>query len=418
MSSRNQVQGIGYRTRLLGAPASLAGTLDALSQKTADNRWVIYVAPLGGGRHLVRNDCNDQTYDVGSAVNTTFREGDSVLVGSNGGTAGEVIIAGPDLSRSGAGGTAQEISYRAISRGIVAPSSCPVALTGRSYLSIVPLSDGYQCCLYRDAVYLSDKGVPWGVGLVMGSPAWPQRLAADIIVSGAASTALYYTIDPIAGTVATATMSWAGGVGPMLVSGGYVYWVAYPNDIDPAASVQLYRSPVGFAGDVDEPTARVGGVFTISGLAAYRGLCSLGGAQFVLPATVSSVPKLLYFNGSSWVLRSVPVLGAEDPAPGFQVSGGAFRLAHRPLVDATSGESYLFPDTPEWTGFHSTSYTVFMSVSPGRGEILVYPVDDGLGGFKLLRIPLRPVGASCSAPYQVIGTSPHGQPTHLLPRDH
>lgn len=100
MGSRSHLQGVGSSVALLGR-RNLASLFEAQAQRNADVRFAIYIRSLGGGRHSVHNECNDQPYTVGSiAANLTFSKDQKVTLGSNYGNVGEVIlgVAPPNLA--------------------------------------------------------------------------------------------------------------------------------------------------------------------------------------------------------------------------------------------------------------------------------------------------------------------------------
>ena len=80
----------------------LRGVLERNRQQTADNRWADYVRPIGNDRHLVRNFDNSQVYVVGSAFpGISFAPGSSVILASNTGQPGEIVIGMPSADRRG-----------------------------------------------------------------------------------------------------------------------------------------------------------------------------------------------------------------------------------------------------------------------------------------------------------------------------
>ncbi len=83
---------------------TLATVLDGRRQAEADLRRALYVRPLGYGFHVVKNVCNDQEYTVadGLGFKRTFTPGTAVLLGSQTGHPGELLMAGPP---SGVGGS-------------------------------------------------------------------------------------------------------------------------------------------------------------------------------------------------------------------------------------------------------------------------------------------------------------------------
>lgn len=103
MGSGSHVQGIPQRPGLASSRNRRA-VMERDRERTNDNRFAVYIQPLGGGLHLVRNHCNPTPYPVGSAVaNLSFAPGTDVILGSNGGHPGEVIMGGPPPGRGGVG---------------------------------------------------------------------------------------------------------------------------------------------------------------------------------------------------------------------------------------------------------------------------------------------------------------------------
>ena len=88
----------GIRIGQRGVPA----ILERNRQLTADNRWGIYVGPLGRGRHRVKLPHSDQTFIVSSSSPlASFTPGAAVIIGSNTGRPGEVLLGLPSSGKVG-----------------------------------------------------------------------------------------------------------------------------------------------------------------------------------------------------------------------------------------------------------------------------------------------------------------------------
>lgn len=100
MGSATHIQGVPQRPGLASRRDYVA-VRERDRERTADVRTAIYVTPMGRGLHLVRNFCNNQEYTVGSRAGITFSPGSQVLLGSNTGHPGEVIVAEPPPGKKG-----------------------------------------------------------------------------------------------------------------------------------------------------------------------------------------------------------------------------------------------------------------------------------------------------------------------------
>lgn len=100
MGSASHGQGIPQRPGLVSS-RDIRAIDQRLREKHADIRPALYVRPLGNGRHLVKNQSNDVPYKVGSLVGNTFSKDSHVLLGSNTGHPGEVILGGPPPGKKG-----------------------------------------------------------------------------------------------------------------------------------------------------------------------------------------------------------------------------------------------------------------------------------------------------------------------------
>ena len=83
---------------------NMVSMLDGRRQAEADLRRVLYVRPYGYGFHVVKNLCNDEEYVVadGLGFKRTFAPGTVVMLGSQTGHPGEMLISGPPSGMGGA----------------------------------------------------------------------------------------------------------------------------------------------------------------------------------------------------------------------------------------------------------------------------------------------------------------------------
>lgn len=154
----------------------LRAILSSQSIRTADNRTAIYVSPAGNGLHNVRNLCNTQIYKVGSLVgNQTFSAGAVVLLGSQHGQPGELILG---VAPYGMGGASQTVINASVSFGGFTSvpysppttATCPAAAPGHSYLVMQQNSgtNGMEFTEYADGtpgtVLQSFDLTPWLTG--------------------------------------------------------------------------------------------------------------------------------------------------------------------------------------------------------------------------------------------------------------
>lgn len=83
---------------------NMVSMLDGRRQAEADLRRVLYVRPYGYGFHVVKNLCNDEEYVVadGLGFKRTFAPGTVVMLGSQTGHPGEMLLSGPPSGMGGA----------------------------------------------------------------------------------------------------------------------------------------------------------------------------------------------------------------------------------------------------------------------------------------------------------------------------
>ncbi len=118
---------------------NLSSMLDGRRQAEADLRRVLYVRPYGYGFHVVKNLCNDEEYVVadGLGFKRTFAPGTVVMLGSQTGHPGEMLISGPP---SGMGGASAFPVTSAVRSGYGPTPEAPPALIDWGGLGYIGLS--------------------------------------------------------------------------------------------------------------------------------------------------------------------------------------------------------------------------------------------------------------------------------------
>lgn len=159
LGSESHGQGVPQRPGLASVRNRLA-IREHERETEADFRRAIYIQPLGGNRHLVRNFCNDTVYRVTSRAGLTFTPGSEVVLGSNTGHPGEFIVSEPAGGQRGASAQGQVAVLRSF--GITAEVEAdPCDLSyhlGHEYTAIGGnFSTGALAAwLYVDGDYASD----------------------------------------------------------------------------------------------------------------------------------------------------------------------------------------------------------------------------------------------------------------------
>jgi len=208
----------------------MRGILERNRQRTADNRWVQYLRPAGLGKHVVRNFTNPRPYIVGSAIQRmTFVPGSQVLVASNTGEPGEIIIGAPSPGRRGG-----NINPPNLPR---APTGAPTGASGRKYLGLNLASGQFEAYDYLDGTrgdtiaIMSDTGLGANAQLRGGALVSAKN---PIIIGMTWEYTLDSIMDVVWWNIDTATVSiidrWgvraaSFGLGPAMSNwSGTLYW--------------------------------------------------------------------------------------------------------------------------------------------------------------------------------------------------
>lgn len=445
MGSSTHTPGVGSNVSLVGQ-RTLPSLLASHQQLAADNRFVVYVAPLGSGQHLVRNQCNDQAYRVGSSAGNTFTPGQIVIVGSHTGAPGEVIIGQPPPGLTGA---AEFTVNATVRNGGPTPrvSGCPRPITGKSYLALYNDAGANRVLAWRylDGSFVQDLGAstyPSGYSPRLDLASRLHPLGDKVGVP---------FIHPTAGWLALGQMSVGAPFGiteadfsgvlpvafplPYLLTlmvwggGGYFFFAllsSEPMHSPPRSRLRLYRLPLSSSFlTYGEPAARVGlelvdtatplvdvgfGGETL-GLTRtasdWQAVFSLVGGGAIAPffADGSSVWQSGRGRAPAWGGRALPT------ASGFAYNENGFVISPGPI------NSYYqaFPSSYDFSGGA-------LSVNPAKIDAAHFPVL--IGGYSgvdhLLRfaIPSAPFPDGCSLRIIVVEPGPNGQvPNAMLCRD-
>jgi hypothetical protein len=122
----------------------------------ADNRFGIYLRPLGPGWHLIRSSgCPTPIRVASSDPGSTFAPGSQILLGSNAGHPGEVLLGLPPNCRAGSS-RFPPLTVSTTMRATI-PTPCPKPLRNHDYCAFLSTgsSDGkVHAYLYDDGDYV------------------------------------------------------------------------------------------------------------------------------------------------------------------------------------------------------------------------------------------------------------------------
>ena len=467
MAASDHTQGAGFHP-FRAARGGLRALLQGFQQAGADNRWVRWVAPLGPRTALVKNEDNDQVYQVGNASGKTYPKGTVVLVGSNNGQRDEVVLSGPSPGRTGGASFPTQVLRGGLGGGAPAKlGKCPAPITGRTY---VALFYGDYAALYQDAVYvraLSPRNsMPVGKAPLPEAEArYFQWIAGDRVVFSTqldAGSVAVHTWDATTGVDSVA--SWVAAVegidfvsAPLALADGFSYFLGGLSSAGDGGTpptqfyhLQIYRVSTGAAGTVSP--SPVGPPFdptTIFAAAAFNGLASPAPGVFdcipFLDSGTTFVPSL---SGGTWQPGTGRVAAPGDyffrtgsggpgdvqPANGQPIDGGG-SLRTNGILPA--GKSDVLRTPAAWhaiwgQGYESDGFTIQIpqvntSVSPSGLEYSIYPVYNrldeatgwGIDPPGMMRLLCKPYPESpCGMPMVPVGPDPDGRsPDIMLARD-
>jgi hypothetical protein len=429
--SWTHLQGVGFQPTLQGR-RDMFSHLAAFRQLSASVRFVLYVSNDGDGIHSVQNQCNATPYQVAGLPGLSFEPGTQVTLASNAGTPGELLIGEAPLGRQGgASNPAQAVRARG-RYGLARPGTCPVRLSGRSYVGVSLFGD-LKAFAYLDGAcgdliaQISPPTFGSGYGWQRSAAAGPERLVCVGSFDG--ETVQYWTWDLEANAIAAATR--AGIANPSYVSPpillGASYFFAVIDQSGATPSAQLFEVPIGFDGDVTDDMKR-----GLPREGHYSGRIGSPG----LPAIELGGPDLAgipYHDGAFWHDGAARSLLQAEGEVGISSVGGGAQLG---LPVAGGRSSLIVNGGPALLGKPPTgsaelivpadwSPTVasygFPAVAPSGTEYACFPVvlpGDTDGGLLRLRVGVTTWKSGCPVPIHYVEDTPDGQqPLAMLPRD-
>lgn len=465
VASTDHTQGAGFHP-FRAARGGLSALLQGLQQGSADNRWVRYVAPLGPRVALVKNEGNDQVYQVGNATGKTFAPGTVVLVGSNAGQSNEVLLSGPPPGLTGGAAFPPQILQGGSTKGM-ALGKCPAPISGRTYLALFL---GDYAALYQDSHFIRAfsprNSLPVGPDPLQSATwQWFQWVTGDRVIFATDALAdgkiRIHTWDAGSGTdsaaeIATSPTTISYSSAPLSV-GGLNYFLGGRGDhaFDDMAvdwgtgdrkfkHFQLYSLPVGASGPSTPST--VGPIYSPSSAPGpvigpwFGSICCPSPGIFEFPSApesgvlaIASLASGVYSDGLARVPLTEDGYSFNSTAQpwvsnGYAVAGGSLRVAG--IVPPGQSEIRRAPLAWNtiWGDPDSGQLSrVITSVSPSGLEYSVYPVFDRVdpaSGFGqqppgLLRLKAAPYPESkCPMPIVQVGPDPDGRyPDIMLARD-
>lgn len=434
MAGDSRIQGAGPRLSLLDG--DLAAVLQQVRFRGASIRPAVIVGPgATAGRAIVENECSPgNPYEVASDLN--FRPGTPVLLGSFAGSGEEVILARAPADKAGAASNPVRLTRGTIRRAAPA-STCPPAITGRSYLACYNASgdDVLHCWRYTDGSYIETLGTfdysaeDWSITL---DPRYQRAHPDDVIIlkvrfPGSDGIA---TWDPEAETMAVLDCNGLDIGGPLVVGEGIYFSAMTPGEVE-GQELWLYQVGIGASGLLDIEAARVGtplvdldGVLSVGEVLSHS-----GGETFQVAAFDFSVGDdvvVPYFLGGGWSLGA----GREVLAgPGDTGNGGnGFNVLGTKSLRSTyttpgQGQLGLMPAGPgspeiglipaEWGGTFGDP-----SVNPAGNQVALYPyrLPAEVEVWPLVRLPIQGTAynGACTLHRMEVEAGPVGQPPEVM----
>lgn len=453
MGSRTHLQPVGQSIRQLGA-RSLSGVLEVQAQSKADNRYAIYDKNLGGGIHEVHNQCNETPYKVGSiARDLTFSKGQVVVLASNAGNAGEVIVGVAPPSLAGADVTNVDVTLIGVPwRPPAISGVCPAPIRGKTYLALgVAGSTGYAS-IYFDGVHghrLPDLASS-DVSLVNA-----QRLSTrgDTVLALAPgdgfSTIKLLTWHAAAGTADVLELTgvpdgelggpvWAGAIDDAAYG---VTGAVFP---DRHIELQIYRFPVGVTDSRPLASFAIGPPLVDAG--PYSTAVEVGFSGAYRPGILPTGPDLQLIVERHDLGRNVLLdfslagrtwrLDASRAAPSSMLGGDGRPLSNTRALVAQGLQLSVVPSWPASPSFDllPADWTLngppLFSTSPDLAQLALYPFWPGSDSHMLLRMLAAPltIPSGCPIPAVAVQAAPWGsaweaasepghRPTVMIARD-
>jgi hypothetical protein len=433
MGSRTHVQPIGQQIGMLGR-RTLSGVLAIQAQANADNRPAIYVQNLGGGLHLVRNQCNDTPYKV-SAVSPllSFAPGQVVTLGSHRGMPGEVILG----AASGIlGSDTVNVDIAVIPAPFRSPgiASCPVPIRGKSYLALGSIGSGGGgtafASIYHDgAVGPRLPDLAWTVQPDVRTAQRVSPLGDVVIAHGdgdGGSTVNLLTWHVTTGALDTLELTGVPGgfldgpvwAGPL--DSGACYALEGEVFGDRHLELQLYRLPVGH--NESRPLSDFAFGPRLSDAGPWSTNVETGFGLYIIPSgpDLQVMAKrhdtgrnaLVDFALSSRAWR----INLDRVAPDSAAGDGRPMSNTRGLMPTQGTQLAVVPAWPASPSFNllpddwSLSAPPYFSISPDLRELALYPFYSGPDTHRLLRMPAAPftIPTGCPIPAFAVAAAPWG----------
>jgi hypothetical protein len=391
------------------------------------------------GLTVVRSQCNEQELIVSNRTGLTFAPGASVMVGSNTGRPGKSIIAGAPPGRMGASGFAPEVVSRTYGSAPVAPSSCPAAITGKSYLAIFDSGSELFAWRYTDGEYQEDLGSYDYTADGWSSLANFQRVNSEteavVFYARRDGTDWIITWDIDAATVSQLDTGVDDIGGPIWTTASEVWFCHNFADMD-GVHLTMYKATVGASGVADLPTLQEGTELldATANLALPSGiLLHHGGELFSVPSLwleTGSESIIPYFASGAWNLGTgrVTIAGAEDngvQSCGYGTTGGkSIRVSYTTPGAANVGVMPSGPTTPEVAMLPADWEIISIenvSLNVAGTQAALFPVSingEGDTQDQLLRLPVPAVVPSgCALNRITVEAGPEALPSYMLCRD-
>lgn len=282
----------------------------------ADLRGAVYVRPHGLRFHVVRNVCNGQGYVVADASGHTYSPGQSVLLGSRSGAAGEVVISRPPAGMVGSSGySLSPISTRA---GYVTPET---ALPDALVLSVDYSAATMRLSEYSAGAWVLDRAVGVTSSTIATSAEWLHIADGRYAIGYDSSPGIVAIWDSESDTYSSHTVA-PGTFGTCIWPiGGGVTWVEIGGGIDPpyimtatryeddyllaspsAVQTATHVSPVGTSWEPGLPAL---GCRTATGWIVGGVWSSPSDAEAVMGVRMGAVAEI-YADDARWGLGGAP----------------------------------------------------------------------------------------------------------------
>lgn len=409
--------------------------------------WTNYqvVQPLDPrGLTMVKSECNDQPIVVGNVSGLTFAPGASVMIGTNTNRPGKAIIAGAPPGRMGASRVPQDFASRTYGAAPPVASTCPAAITGKSYLGIwydagIGVLHAWR---YLDGAFQEAIGT-----IDISADDWTFPLSNFQRVNTETETVIclarrdggdhILTLDFAAETYADLDCDSDHVGGPIWTGGSDVYFSVSWTDVD-GKHLTLHKVALGASGLVDlvatqQGTELLDPDFFI--MIPDAMLLWSAGPKFQIPCfwfesgTEIVIP---YWSGGAWSLGAgrATIAGPEDTGTvgnGYASAAGGYsvRVSYTPGTNSNVGVMPTGPGTPEVAMLPADwniSDISEISLSPNGAQAAMFPVaveGEPATSDQLLRLPIQatPIASGCPLNLITVEEGPEGIPIFMLCRD-